>query len=108
NTDPSHPVNAAKARGDIHSDRVFHYQLQVPSNQQTAVHVGQMMLAQLNAQRRAGTASITGCVYDDAGNRTPVHQVRGGDQIVWTDLPDQTPRRIMLTNYQQGPGTAPR
>jgi hypothetical protein len=92
-TDPDHPGIAAGVR------RVYHFAMDTPTVQVTAISVGQIMLAQLNAARRAGSVSIKGMVSDSAGVAWPCYMVRGGDQIVITDIGDSTPRQVASTNY---------
>lgn len=81
-------------------ERYYHFALSVPTNTETAVHVGQMLLGQLNSARRSGTATITGYVSDEYGSRRPVYDVRGGDQLVIVDIGDAEPIRITEAAYQ--------
>lgn len=92
-TDPAHPAIAAGVR------RVAHYALDGPSTLQAATVVGATMLDQYNAASRAGSATVQGYVRDASGVTVPVYMVRGGDQVVFTDIGDETPRRVVGTAY---------
>lgn len=92
-TDPTHPSLAAGV------SPIYHLDMGVVSTSKAARAVGAMMLTQLNATRRAGRAVLTGYVTDEHGVREPVYRVKGGDEIVFTTIGDEEPRRVATASY---------
>lgn len=75
------------------------YELSVPCTQEMALQFGQMVLADSNQAKEAGTVTVQGHIRDRAGHWRPAWQVRAGDTVAITDFPNARPRLIVETSY---------
>jgi hypothetical protein len=73
--------------------------LSTPTLTAQAVQIGVAALADRNRPRTPGTLTIPGYIRDRAGNPQPVSKVRAGDTISITNFPNDTPRLIVETDY---------
>jgi hypothetical protein len=73
--------------------------LSTPALLAQAVLLGQVALADQNRPKAPGTISVTGYVRDRAGNPQPGWKVRAGDTIAITNFPNDQPRLIVETNW---------
>jgi hypothetical protein len=73
--------------------------LSSPTLAAQALELGQAALADLNRPKTPGTLTATGYIRDRAGNRQPVSKVRAGDTIAITNFPNDAPRLIVETDY---------
>jgi hypothetical protein len=64
-----------------------------------ALLLGQAALADRNRPKTPGTITTTGYIRDRAGNPQPVWKVRAGDTISVTNFPNDSPRLIVETDY---------
>jgi hypothetical protein len=64
-----------------------------------ALVLGQAALADRNRAKTPGTITTTGYIRDRAGNQQPVWKVRAGDTIAITNFPNDSPRLIVETDY---------
>jgi hypothetical protein len=64
-----------------------------------ALLLGQAALADRNRAKTPGTITTTGYIRDRAGNPQPVWKVRAGDTIAITNFPNDAPRLIVETDY---------
>jgi hypothetical protein len=64
-----------------------------------ALVLGQAALADRNRAKTPGTITTTGYIRDRAGNQQPVWKVRAGDTIAITNFPNDSPRLIVETSY---------
>ena len=92
-TDPDNPYNK---RGVQQWDEL---ELSAPTLQAQAIQIGRAVLADRNRPRTPGTITVQGYIRDRAGNEQPVWKVRAGDKIAITDFPNDTPRLIVETDY---------
>ena len=91
-SDPQNPANWLGRKWD-------HEQVGI-TNQEGALNIGRMLLAERNRVDWRGEVEIKGEATDEAGNVRPARQVRAGDQIVVEDEEGLwAPRSIMGTNY---------
>lgn len=68
------------------------------STSAVAIEVGARFLTEAKQLDRSGQAVLTGHVMDDRGLLHPYWRVRSGDQIIFTDAADKSPRRIVRAN----------
>ena len=64
-----------------------------------ALELGRAALADRNTPKTPGTISVRGYIRDRAGNPQPVWKVRAGDTIAITNFPNDSPRLIVETDY---------
>jgi hypothetical protein len=97
-TDPDNPVtNLGSPNG-----RPMRIDPSFPTNDAGAVELGALALAEANLASRAGQITLQGTVRHPTRGMAPVAEVRAGDSILFTDIPDDRPRRIVETSYQHG------
>lgn len=92
-TDPENPWNR---RGIAHWDEI---ELSTPTIQAQALQLGRAALADRNTPKTPGTITVQGYIRDRAGHEQPVWKVRAGDTISVTNFPNDTPRLIVETSY---------
>jgi hypothetical protein len=73
--------------------------LTTPTLAATAAELGVAALADRNRPRTPGTITASGYVRDRAGNLQPCWKVRAGDTISITNFPNDSPRLIVETSY---------
>ncbi|GAC1406344.1 MAG: hypothetical protein NVSMB60_26170 [Mycobacterium sp.] len=73
--------------------------LSFPTNQASALAIGQAFLTEFNQAKSPGTITIQGHVKDRAGHWQPGWKVRAGDRIAITDLPNDRPRLVGETDW---------
>jgi hypothetical protein len=93
--DPS-PENPWNQHGLDHWDEIT---ISTPVMQATALQLGQAALADRNRPKTPGTITVNGYIRDRAGNKQPVWKVRAGDTISITNFPNDSPRLIVETDY---------
>ena len=71
-----------------------------------ALQIGRMALAEFNAPKHKGTATVRGYIKDRAGNLQPVWKVRAGDRVVITDSVDEEVHVVTETDYGHDDKTA--
>jgi hypothetical protein len=98
-TDPDNPVTRAGMPGN---GRPLQISPSFPTNDAGAVELGALALAEANLAKRSGQITLQGTVRHPTRGMVPVAEVRGGDSIVFTDIADDEPRRIVETSYQHG------
>jgi hypothetical protein len=92
-TSSSNPWNQ---HGIAHWDEI---KLSTPDTAAGAAHLGQAALADRNAPKTPGTITVRGYIRDRAGNDQPAWKPRAGDTISITNFPNDTPRLIVETDY---------
>lgn len=92
-TSPENPWNQ---HGIQHWDELS---LSSPTSSTAAALLGQAALADRNRPKTPGTITVRGYVRDRAGNQQPAWKVRAGDTIATTNFPNDTPRLIVETDY---------
>jgi hypothetical protein len=92
----SSTANPWNAWGIAHWDEL---QLSTPVLQADALQLGRAALADRNRPRTPGTITATGYIRDRAGVQQPVWKVRAGDTISVTNFPNDSPRLIVETDY---------
>jgi hypothetical protein len=80
-------------------DRWDEIQLSQPTLRAQAIQVGAMALAERNRPKAPGTIQVQGYIRDRGGNPQPVWKVRAGDMITLSNFPNDTPRLITETSY---------
>jgi hypothetical protein len=70
-----------------------------PTLLNTAVNLAAAVLADANRPKTPGTLTVKGHIRDRAGIWQPVWKVRAGDAIAITDFPNDDPRLIVETDY---------
>jgi hypothetical protein len=73
--------------------------LSSPTLAAQASSLGQAALADSNRPRTPGTITVRGYIRDRAGNKQPCWKVRAGDTISITNFPNDSPRLIVETDY---------
>jgi hypothetical protein len=73
--------------------------LSTPTLAAQALLLGQAALAERNRPKTPGTITVEGYIRDRAGNPQPVWKVRAGDTISITNFPNDRPRLIVETSY---------
>lgn len=93
-TSISHPANK-------HGLEVWQeVSLSIPTTQDMALQIGRTMLAEFNQPKAPGSITIKGgYVRDRQGNRQPAHKVRATDTIAIVDHPNDRPRLITETSW---------
>jgi hypothetical protein len=89
----SNPWNLA---GVNHWDDIT---LSSPALTATAAQIGIAALADRNRPKTPGTITVHGYIRDRQGNEQPVWKVRAGDTISVTNFPNDSPRLIVETDY---------
>jgi len=92
-TDIENPWNQ---QGVDHWDSI---DLSSPTLQAQALQIGQAALAARNRPKTPGTITVRGYIRDRAGNRQPGWKVRAGDTISITNFPNDSPRLIHETSW---------
>ena len=92
-TSPENPWNAW---GIPHWDEIT---LSTPTLAAQALQLGRAALAERTRPKTPGTLTVKGYIRDRAGNQQPVWKVRAGDTISITNFPNDTPRLIVETTY---------
>lgn len=92
----SSPTNPWNKHNIDHWDEIT---LSTPSLVDQAARIGQASLAGANRPKAPGTISVTGYVRDRAGNPQPAWKVRAGDTIAITNFPNDQPRLIVETDW---------
>lgn len=92
----SDPLNPWTMHGLKHWDEI---ELSTPTTKAQAVQLGRAALAERNTPKTPGTITVSGYIRDRAGNPQPVWKVRAGDTIAVTNYPNDRPRLIVETSY---------
>jgi len=92
----TNPENPWTMWGVDHWDEI---DLSAPTLGAQAVQIGRMALADRNRPKAPGTITVKGYIKDRAGNEQPVWKVRAGDTISVTNYPNNSPRLIVETSY---------
>lgn len=74
-------------------------ELSTPTIQTQALQIGRAALADRNTPKTPGTITVQGYIRDRQGNEQPVWKIRAGDTISVTNFPNDSPRLIVETNY---------
>lgn len=90
-------TNPWNMHGEQHWDEIV---LSSPSLLEPALNLGRAALADRNRPRTPGTITVRGYIRDRAGNEQPVWKVRAGDTIAITNFPNDAPRLIVETDYE--------
>jgi hypothetical protein len=99
-TSPDNPVNAAGA-----GRKWMTISPGFPTNSFGAIQLGRLALAEANLAKRAGQVTFVGRVRHPTRGLVSVAEVRAGDSLRFTDLPDDVPRRIVETTYSHASRT---
>lgn len=89
-------TNPWNQHGIAHWDEIT---LSTPTLEQSALNLGAAALADRNRPKTPGTITVRGYIRDRAGNPQPTWKVRAGDTIAITNFPNDTPRLIVETDY---------
>jgi hypothetical protein len=73
--------------------------LSTPSTEDEATQIARAALADRNAPKNPGTITVKGYIRDRAGNYQPCWKPRAGDTIAITNFPNDSPRLIVETDY---------
>jgi hypothetical protein len=73
--------------------------LSSPTHLDSALQLGRGILADRNRPRTPGTITVKGYIRDRAGNPQPCWKPRAGQTISVTNFPNDTPRLIVETSY---------
>lgn len=92
-TDPEIPANKYGITNWVPA------QLPDPNSTAGAIKIGQALLEESNRSREPGTATIQGHIRDAAGNWHQGWKVRAGDTVSVADYPDDRPRVIHETTW---------
>jgi len=92
-TNPENPWNK---HGIDHWDEI---ELSAPTMAAQALQIGRIALSDRNRPKAPGTITVKGYVRDRAGVDQPVWKVRAGDMIAVTNFPNDQPRLIVETDY---------
>jgi hypothetical protein len=74
-------------------------ELSTPTNEAGAAQLGRARLAAVNSPRAPGTITVRGHLRDRAGHWQPAWKVRAGDTIAITNHPNDRPRLIHETTW---------
>jgi len=80
-------------------DRWDKIELSSPTLQSQALEIGRAALAERNRPKTPGQITLRGFVKDMSGIEQPVWKVRAGDTISLTNFPNDAPRLIHETDY---------
>jgi hypothetical protein len=89
-------TNPWNQHGIPHWDEIT---LSTPSTEDEAVQLARAALADRNAPKTPGTITRRGYIRDRAGNEQPVWKVRAGDMLAITNFPNDTPRLVVETDF---------
>jgi hypothetical protein len=89
-------TNPWNQHGIDHWDEIA---LSTPDTETGALYLGVAALADRNAPKTPGTITVRGYIRDRAGNDQPAWKPRAGDTISITNFPNDTPRLIVETDY---------
>ncbi len=92
-TDPENPW---RKHGVDHWEEIT---LSTPTIQAQALQLGRAALAEKNTPKTPGTITVQGYIRDRQGHQQPVWKVRAGDTISVTNFPNDSPRLIVETDY---------
>jgi hypothetical protein len=92
-TNPLNPVNRAGGY------KTTEFSISTVCTQDDALQIGRTALAEFNAPKHKGTATVRGYIRDRAGNQQPVWKVRAGDRVVITDSVDEEVHVVVETDY---------
>lgn len=73
--------------------------LSSPTTQDAALQIGRGLLAEFNQPKGPGTISFSGYIRDREGNLHPGDEVRATDRVAITDHPNDRPRLITETSW---------
>jgi hypothetical protein len=90
-TDPQNPANRL-------SRRWRHRQVGI-TNQEGALNIGRMLLAEANRVDWRGSTVVRGEATDSAGHKSPASHMRAGDRIVIEDDEEPSEHPIVKTSY---------
>jgi hypothetical protein len=99
-TDVANPWNQANVD---HWDEIT---LSTPTLTAVAEQIGRTALEDRNRPKTPGTITVRGYIRDRAGNQQPVWKIRAGDTISITNFPNDSPRLIVETSYDDESKTA--
>lgn len=88
--------NPWTVQGISHWDEI---ELSSPTLEAQALQIGLTALASRNRPKAPGTITVRGYIRDRGGNRQPVWKVRAGDTIAVTNFPNDAPRLIHESSY---------
>jgi len=94
-TNPDNPVNSHTLT------RWAKLSLSSPATAEAAAQIGKTALAEFNSPKAPGTITIVGHLKDRAGHWQQGWKVRAGDTIAITDHPNDSPRLITETSWNQ-------
>lgn len=94
----TNPDNPANRHGISRWPKIT---LSQPTTVDSALQIGRAALLEYNAPKGPGTINVTGHVKDRAGHWQPGWKVRAGDTIAITDHPNDVPRLITETSWNQ-------
>jgi hypothetical protein len=100
--DDTSPDNPWNKQGIDHWDEV---PLSTPTLQAQALQIGRAVLADRNRPKAPGTITVQGYIRDRAGNQQPAWKVRAGDTVSVTNFPNDAPRLIHETSYDDSTKT---
>lgn len=93
--DPN-PDNPWNQRAIEHWDEL---ELSTPTTADQALQIGQAKLADGMRPKAPGTIVVRGYVRDRIGNQQPSWKIRAGDTIILSNFPNDAPRLIHETSY---------
>jgi hypothetical protein len=92
-TDPTNPWN-------VHGiDQWHEIRLSTPTTEKAALQLGRAALAERNTPKTPGTIKVSGYIRNREGVEVPAWKVRAGDTIAVTDFPNDQPRLIVETSW---------
>jgi hypothetical protein len=89
-------TNPWNQHGVDHWDEIT---LTTPDTEAGAAYLGVAALADRNTPKTPGTITVRGYIRDRAGNDQPAWKPRAGDTISITNFPNDSPRLIVETDY---------
>jgi hypothetical protein len=89
-------TNPWNQHGIDHWDEIT---LSTPSTEASAGQIGAAALADRNTPKTPGTITVRGYIRDRAGNDQPAWKPRAGQTIAITNFPNDSPRLIVETDY---------
>lgn len=90
------PANPWVSHATPHWDEI---ELSTPTTLTAALQLGRAALADRNTPKTPGTITVTGYIEDRQGNEQPAWKVRAGDTVIIGDFPNDQPRLIVETSY---------
>lgn len=88
--------NPWNANGIEHWDEL---ELSTPTIAAQAVEIARIRLGENNRPKQPGGITVTGYIYDTAGNLQPGWKVRAGDTVALVNFPADNPRLIQETSW---------